>query len=205
MWCTTTTRRVCLKVVLCENGNRLSDYDVTTTLVTGSWRAATASDVNGDGADDLILYNSSTGGIEAWQLTGPTRTGTLRVCRRANDAGSVPPGVGAGGLQRGREAGLPVAQHGDGVLHDLVDGRDDAAGDRDVRVALRSDGSDLEAGGGRDPLAVNPCDFRPISGATLRSKNGGFHMWKPSSPFEPVRNVRTEECFPLSVCSRSCC
>ncbi len=67
-----------LKVVLCENGNRLSDYDVTTFLLPSvSWRVTTASDVNGDGADDLILYNSATGGLEAWLLTGPTRSGTL--------------------------------------------------------------------------------------------------------------------------------
>jgi hypothetical protein len=67
-----------LKAVLCENGNQLNpllNYDLATNLpVLESWRVATAADVNGDGADDLILYNSSTGAIKAWQLTGPTRT-----------------------------------------------------------------------------------------------------------------------------------
>ncbi len=67
-----------LKVVLCENGNQLNpllNYDLATTLPPSEpWRVATASDVNGDGADDLILYNSSTGAIKAWQLTGLNRT-----------------------------------------------------------------------------------------------------------------------------------
>ncbi len=65
-----------IRVVLCDNGDRLSNYDLTPTL-SGSWRAVAASDVDGDGAEDLILYNSSTGAIEAWKLSGATRTGTL--------------------------------------------------------------------------------------------------------------------------------
>ncbi len=66
-----------LKVVLCDNGNRITDYDVPHPATNSPSGAATASDVNGDGTDDLILYNSTTGLIQAWQLSGANVTGTL--------------------------------------------------------------------------------------------------------------------------------
>jgi hypothetical protein len=65
-----------VRVVLSNNGDRVSNYDLTTVPGAG-WRPTAAQDADGDGQDDLILYNSTTGGIQAWKLSGANVTATL--------------------------------------------------------------------------------------------------------------------------------
>jgi len=67
-----------VKVVLHNNATKLSEYDLTTTLPPiGPVRIVNSADVNGDGRDDLILYNSVTGQVSAWLVNGATVTGTI--------------------------------------------------------------------------------------------------------------------------------
>jgi hypothetical protein len=67
-----------LRVMLHDNATLLGQYDITTLLPgAGTLRVVAAADVDADGDDDLVLYNSATGQIQAWTLTGATVTGTI--------------------------------------------------------------------------------------------------------------------------------
>jgi hypothetical protein len=67
-----------VRILLHDNATRLGEYDLTQTLpATSSLRVVNAVDANNDGDDELVLYNSATGQIIAWDLAGPTVTSTL--------------------------------------------------------------------------------------------------------------------------------
>ncbi|MBX7184850.1 MAG: hypothetical protein K1Y01_06860, partial [Vicinamibacteria bacterium] len=67
-----------IRVVLHDNATRLSEYDLGLVLPgAGSVRVVSAVDANNDGDDELALYNSSSGQVAAWNVTGPTVTGTI--------------------------------------------------------------------------------------------------------------------------------
>ncbi|MBX7187704.1 MAG: hypothetical protein K1Y01_21360, partial [Vicinamibacteria bacterium] len=67
-----------VRVMRHDNAILLGQYDITTTLSgAGSVRVVAAGDVNADGDDELVLYNSATGAIQAWDVSGVTVTGTL--------------------------------------------------------------------------------------------------------------------------------
>ncbi|MBX7184851.1 MAG: hypothetical protein K1Y01_06865 [Vicinamibacteria bacterium] len=61
-----------------DNAVLLSTYNLNTTLPGNLTRRVVAAvDANGDGDDELALYNSATGQIQAWDVSGSTVTGTI--------------------------------------------------------------------------------------------------------------------------------
>jgi Calx-beta domain/FG-GAP-like repeat len=67
-----------VKVVLHDNAVKLSEYDMIATLPgTGTIRVVAAADVNVDGDDELVLYNSATGQITAWDVVGNAVSSTI--------------------------------------------------------------------------------------------------------------------------------
>jgi len=67
-----------VRVMLHDNATLLSQYDLTTLLPgAGTIRVVAAVDANNDGDDELALYNSATGQVHAWNLTGASVTGTI--------------------------------------------------------------------------------------------------------------------------------
>ncbi|MBX7187700.1 MAG: hypothetical protein K1Y01_21340 [Vicinamibacteria bacterium] len=66
-----------LHVMLHDNAALLGQYDVGTLLPgSGTLRVVAAVDANNDGDDELAVYDSATGQVRAWDLTGATVTGT---------------------------------------------------------------------------------------------------------------------------------
>jgi hypothetical protein len=67
-----------VRVVLHDNGTMLGSYTLDQNLpVAGTVRVVNAVDANNDGDDELVLYNSATGQVAAWDVTGATVTGTI--------------------------------------------------------------------------------------------------------------------------------
>jgi alpha-tubulin suppressor-like RCC1 family protein len=67
-----------VRVVLHDNGTMLGSYTLDQNLpVAGTVRVVNAVDANNDGDDELVLYNSATGQVAAWDATGATVTGTI--------------------------------------------------------------------------------------------------------------------------------
>jgi hypothetical protein len=67
-----------VKIVLHDNATKLSEYDLTTKLPgAGTLRVVNSEDANKDGQDDLMLYDSATGRVTAWILTGAQVTNTI--------------------------------------------------------------------------------------------------------------------------------
>ena len=61
-----------------DNAALLSTYNLNTTLPGSLTRRVVAAvDANGDGDDELALYNSATGQIQAWDVSGATVTSTI--------------------------------------------------------------------------------------------------------------------------------
>jgi alpha-tubulin suppressor-like RCC1 family protein len=67
-----------VRVVLHDNGTMLGSYTLDQNLpVAGTVRVVNAVDADNDGDDELVLYNSATGQVAAWDVTGATVTGTI--------------------------------------------------------------------------------------------------------------------------------
>jgi hypothetical protein len=67
-----------LRVELHDNANRIGEYDLNQTLPgSGSLRVVGAVDANNDGDDELALYNSATGQLMAWDVTGAAVGATI--------------------------------------------------------------------------------------------------------------------------------
>ncbi|HQZ17074.1 MAG TPA: VCBS repeat-containing protein, partial [Vicinamibacteria bacterium] len=67
-----------VRVMLHDNATLIGQYDITTLLPgAGTVRVVAAVDANNDGDDELALYNSATGQIQAWDVTGASVTGTI--------------------------------------------------------------------------------------------------------------------------------
>jgi|GEM_PF-634656 len=66
-----------VRVMRHDNATLLGQYDLTTLLPgTGTVRVVAAVDANNDGDDELALYNSATGHVQAWDVTGANVTST---------------------------------------------------------------------------------------------------------------------------------
>jgi Calx-beta domain/Matrixin len=67
-----------VRVMQHDNATLTGQYDITTNLPgAGTVRVVSASDANNDGDDELVLYNSATGQIQAWNVAGATVAGTI--------------------------------------------------------------------------------------------------------------------------------
>ena len=67
-----------VRVMQHDNATLLGQYDITTLLPgAGTVRVVAAADANNDGDDELVLYNSATGQIQAWNVAGVAVTGTI--------------------------------------------------------------------------------------------------------------------------------
>jgi bacillolysin len=67
-----------VRVVLHDNGTMLGSYTLSQNLpVAGTVRVVNSADANGDGDDELILYNSATGQVSAWDVSGATVGATI--------------------------------------------------------------------------------------------------------------------------------
>jgi hypothetical protein len=67
-----------LRVALHDNAVKLGEYTLEATLPpSGPVRVVNAVDANGDGDDELLLYNSATGQIGAWNVSGPMVSGNI--------------------------------------------------------------------------------------------------------------------------------
>jgi Zn-dependent metalloprotease len=67
-----------VRVVLHDNGTMLGEYTLSQNLpVAGTVRVVNSADANGDGDDELILYNSATGQVSAWDVSGATVGATI--------------------------------------------------------------------------------------------------------------------------------
>jgi hypothetical protein len=65
-------------VMLHDNATLLGQYDIATALPpSGTIRVVAAVDANNDGDDELALYNSATGQVQAWDVTGANVTSTI--------------------------------------------------------------------------------------------------------------------------------
>jgi uncharacterized delta-60 repeat protein len=66
------------RVMQHDNATVLGQYDIATLLPgTGTLRVVAAGDANNDGDDELILFNSATGQIQAWNVSGATVASTI--------------------------------------------------------------------------------------------------------------------------------
>ncbi|HSN44408.1 MAG TPA: Calx-beta domain-containing protein, partial [Propionibacteriaceae bacterium] len=66
-----------VRVTLHDNATVTGSYDLLTNLPgAGSARIVAAGDANNDGDDELILYDSATGGVFAWDVLGPNLQAT---------------------------------------------------------------------------------------------------------------------------------
>jgi Zn-dependent metalloprotease len=66
------------RVMQHDNATLLGQYDITTLLPgAGTLRVVAAGDANNDGDDELILFNSATGQIQAWNVSGATVASTI--------------------------------------------------------------------------------------------------------------------------------
>ncbi|MBP6703469.1 MAG: hypothetical protein KBH14_09570 [Vicinamibacteria bacterium] len=67
-----------VRIALHDDAVKLSHYDLTTNLPgAGTLRIVNSDDTNQDGQEDPLLYDSATGVITAWILTGAQVTNTI--------------------------------------------------------------------------------------------------------------------------------
>jgi alpha-tubulin suppressor-like RCC1 family protein len=67
-----------VRVMRHDNATLLGQYDLAVLLPgSGPVRIVASVDADNDGDDELALYNSATGQVAAWNLTGPTLTSTF--------------------------------------------------------------------------------------------------------------------------------
>ncbi|MBX7185157.1 MAG: hypothetical protein K1Y01_08455 [Vicinamibacteria bacterium] len=67
-----------VRVMRHDNAALLGQYDLTTPLPgAGTVRVVASVDANNDGDDELALYNSATGQVLAWDVTGANVTSTI--------------------------------------------------------------------------------------------------------------------------------
>jgi hypothetical protein len=67
-----------VRVMQHDNATLLGQYDIATLLPgTGTLRVVASGDANNDGDDELILFNSATGQIQAWNVSGATVASTI--------------------------------------------------------------------------------------------------------------------------------
>ena len=67
-----------VRVMLHDNATLLGQYDLGTLLPgSGTLRVVSSVDANGDGDDELALYDSATGQVVAWDVNGAVVTGTI--------------------------------------------------------------------------------------------------------------------------------
>jgi hypothetical protein len=67
-----------LRIVLHDNAVKVGEYNLNTTLSpSGTVRVVNAADATNDGRDEIVLYNSATGQITAWDTTGPIVMNTI--------------------------------------------------------------------------------------------------------------------------------
>ncbi|MBX7187702.1 MAG: matrixin family metalloprotease [Vicinamibacteria bacterium] len=67
-----------VRVFLHNNAVLLTSYALNQVLpVTGTTRVVNSVDANADGDDELVLYNSATGQVTAWDVTGATVGATI--------------------------------------------------------------------------------------------------------------------------------
>jgi len=67
-----------VRVVLHDNGTMLGQYDLSQALAgAGTLRVVNAVDANNDGDDELVLYNSATGQVSAWDVATANVNGTI--------------------------------------------------------------------------------------------------------------------------------
>jgi hypothetical protein len=67
-----------VRVLQHDNAILLGQYDLTTLLPAANpWRIVASVDANNDGDDELALYNSATGEVQAWDIAGANVTATI--------------------------------------------------------------------------------------------------------------------------------
>jgi hypothetical protein len=67
-----------VQVMQHDNATLLGQYDIAALVPgTGTLRVVAAGDANNDGDDELILFNSATGQIQAWNVVGATVVSTI--------------------------------------------------------------------------------------------------------------------------------
>jgi hypothetical protein len=67
-----------VRVVLHDNARALGQYDLSRPLPGAEpLRVVNAVDANKDGDDELLLYNSATGRVSAWDVNGATVESTV--------------------------------------------------------------------------------------------------------------------------------
>jgi hypothetical protein len=62
------------KVWQIVNGVRTTQFNITGYDAAHAWAVVGTGDTDGDGDDDVILYNSSTGHLDIWEAVGGTLT-----------------------------------------------------------------------------------------------------------------------------------